>query len=251
LGHNVGGLEYEKKIRNCVKQVNLNNVKLLSDNGGFNCNDVDLQLLINGKNTNFEVKCKDAQMGESSYSYLQNRSPKFVPTTEKADPDISDIIISELKNMEGSILELFDYLKQQEPVHYHCPIDGLPLRVTKRAWTRAISDKKILPINARIQFDERIIEHHYNTRNVFYIQIEDLGLFYLKENPLNLPIPRLQGNVLIEVRLKRGGSSLLKSIGENAATVVLRASGRLKFKGKSEYSLDCPEKISKLFSEVS
>ena len=58
-------------------------------------------------------------------------------------------------------------------------------------------------ITQRVQLDEKIIEELYNSKGVYYIQIKGKGLYYMGENPLNLPIPKLEGDVTLTLRIAR------------------------------------------------
>ena len=69
------------------------------------------------------------------------------------------------------------------------------------------------------------------------MQIGGAGLFYLDQNPANLPVPKLDGQIEIELRAGRSGSTLNAS-GVRRVSGLLRAQARLKFKGKSPVSLD-------------
>ena len=90
-------------------------------------------------------------------------------------------------------------------------------------------------------------------KKCYYIQIGGAGLFYLKSNPLNLPIPQLTIPMAIELRLGRAGSKPDKQLGVDVASGNIRAQGRLdsKSKIKSPYSLDKSGDFLKLFGNVS
>ena len=77
------------------------------------------------------------------------------------------------------------------------------------------------------------------------MQIGGAGLFYLDENPANLPVPKLEGEIDIELRAGRSGSTL-NAAGVRRVSGLLRAQARLKFKGESPISLDSPSGIAKL-----
>ena len=67
-------------------------------------------------------------------------------------------------------------------------------------------------------------------------------MFYLSENPANLPIPKLEGQIDIEIRAGRSGSKKNAS-GVAVVSGLLRAQGRLRFQGQSPYTLDDPESV--------
>ncbi len=77
------------------------------------------------------------------------------------------------------------------------------------------------------------------------------GLFYLKRNPLNLPVPQLSSKFNVELRLGRSGSSYVAAVKTNVASGSIRAQGRLDGKVSSPYSLDKTNDFTKLFGALS
>ena len=71
---------------------------------------------------------------------------------------------------------------------------------------------------------------------------------------LNLPIPELQGEINIEMRIRyAGGKSTYKDDKGNIYDIRnggLALIGRLKTKGKSDYTLDDPESIRQMFASI-
>ena len=74
------------------------------------------------------------------------------------------------------------------------------------------------------------------------MQIGGAGLFYLDENPANLPITKLQGDIDVELRAGRSGSTL-NAAGQRRVSGLLRVQGRLKFDGKSPIDLEHPHTL--------
>lgn len=70
----------------------------------------------------------------------------------------------------------------------------------------------------------------------------------MNDNPLDLPIPELSGDVNFEIRLRRSGSKLNKSTNTHTASVVLAIQNRLQSKQFSPYTLDCIDSVNKLFT---
>ena len=68
-------------------------------------------------------------------------------------------------------------------------------------------------------------------------------------NIYRLPVPRLQGEIQIEVRLGFSGSKVKFPDGTDARTAGLRFIGRLRTKGSSDHTIDTIEGIQKLFLE--
>ena len=77
------------------------------------------------------------------------------------------------------------------------------------------------------------------------------GLFYLKRNPLNLPVPQLSSKFNVELRLGRSGSSYVAAVKTNVASGSIRAQGRLNGRVSSPYSLDKTNDFTKLFGALS
>ena len=102
-------------------------------------------------------------------------------------------------------------------------------------------------INTKVITDTSFIEKHYNKKGVYYIQIGGAGLFYLGKNPLKLPVPRLEGEIQVEIRLAYSGTKGTFPDGTETRTAGLRFQGRLRTKGKSPHSIDTVKGIEKLF----
>jgi hypothetical protein len=61
-------------------------------------------------------------------------------------------------------------------------------------------------ITQRTILSESVIEELYNSKGTFYIQIKGKGLHYIGSNPLNLPVPKLQGDVTVTLRIARSAT---------------------------------------------
>ena len=83
-----------------------------------------------------------------------------------------------------------------------------------------------LPINTRALWD------YYATKKTYYIQVGGYGLYYMKENPANLPVPQFNPKLRIRIRVKRGGS---RPIDNYRFTTALQVVTKPK---KSPYDLD-------------
>jgi hypothetical protein len=180
-----------------------------------------------------EVKKDDgAQMGGTSARYIDG---EFAMAGDAVDSDTQEMIIAALDSRREAIESFLGRVGAEQ----------FPLSCPKNVWTEAKTEGLLKPINAKIRKHTDFIVDHYNKKGINYIQIGGAGLFYLGENPANLPIPKLEGEIDIELRAGRSGSKV------NAQGVAmvgggLRAQGRLKFKGSSPYTLDDPESIKGL-----
>ena len=255
----VGGLEYEAKVRkavsNTLKNQDFKNIKLLPDlAGGFASNVVDMYMTINNKKIGFEIKMdKNAQMGGSSLKFDGKSWTLAEKGAANIEADTQELLIKAAEEKVKEYKKLINHLKTYEPKKLHSGINQIPFRVTKPAWEQAVAAGMLKPTNAAVKFDTTFIHNWYAGKNCYYMQIGKLGLFYLKKNPLNLPIPQLKGEIEIALRLVRGGASMLKTgefKGENVSTVNLRAQGKLKLKGSSPYSLDNINDCNTIFNHI-
>ncbi len=99
-----------------------------------------------------------------------------------------------------------------------------------------------------VKKNTKFIIDHYKDKGIHYMQIGGAGLFYLDQNPANLPVPKLDGEIEIELRAGRSGSSL-NADGTRRVSGLLRAQARLKFKGWSPITLDSQIGIEKIKGE--
>lgn len=253
-----GGLAYEGKVRTAVStalkkmKVARSDLYLKPDEaGGFDSTVVDMYLSLKGKEVPIEIKMdKNAQMGGSSLKFDGRKWTLAEKGLKNIDPDTQQLLIAAAEDKVGEYKKLMTHLKTYEPKALHRNITQIPFRCTKPAWEKAVAAGKLKPTNTTVKFNTRFIHDWYAGKGCYYIQIGKLGLFYLKKNPLNLPIPQLSGEIEIYLRLVRGGASMLKTgefKGENVSTVNLRAQGKLKLKGRSNLSLDNPADCEKIF----
>lgn len=217
--------------------------------GCFNAHEPDLKLIVGGTPFNFEIKGKRAQMGESSFR-LNPDTDRFDPTKPEFDPEVSDLIDRDaLQPLRPGFERAIDFIRTVGPTEYHKDIQNFPISVTKDAWGKARSKNLVQGLYKNISYNCSLIEQHYNRKfgGTYYIQIQKRGLFYMGDNPLDLPVPRLEGDINIEVRLKRSGSRIHQQLGEKVTFVSIVAVGRLKSSIISPHSLDRPESIKTLF----
>ena len=244
----VGGLKYEADVRKAVKsalaKIKNPDLKLKPDlSGGFDSTVVDMYMDLQGKEIGIEIKMdKNAQMGGSSVKFDGRNWTLAEKGKKNIDADTQELLIKAGQAKVRDYKNLMAHLKTYDPKKLHQQINQIPFRCTKPAWEQAVAKGKLKPTNTTVKFNTKFIHDWYAGKNCYYIQIGKLGLFYLKKNPLNLPVPQLSGEIEIYMRLVRGGASMLKTgefKGENVSTVNLRAQGNLKLKGvKSPYSLD-------------
>lgn len=200
----------------------------ITEGAGASAADADADMVINGQRYLVEVKAdRHAQMGGTSVRYTADG---FEAVKDLGEAE--DAVLQALESRRAALAELAAALN----------VDGFPARVTKAAWTEARQQGLLKPVNAVVRQTAEFISHHYASKGVHYIQIGGLGLFYMGENPADLPVPPLEGLVHVEIRAARSGAKP-NAQGVPVAAGSLRVQGRLQFDGLSPYTLDDPESI--------
>ena len=253
----LGGLEYEQKVRSSVEKASkLNkNIELLPDaTAGFNANEVDLKVKINRVLYNIEIKSSPYdQMGGTSVQYSVYPSVKRNPVLKSGKPtldyDTYSLIDKALEGSEKDVANFIEFFKTQAPIKLHEKVVGFPMSVSKDAWELATSKGLLKPLNKKVKLDTTFIANHYKKKNCFYIQIGGAGFFYLSSNPLQLPIPKLTGEIDVEIRAARSGSSMNATYKMPTVGGGIRAQARLKTQAKSDYTLDNPDHVLTLFGK--
>ena len=255
-----GGLEYVAKVRsalsNALKDKALSGrISLKPDTaGGFASNVVDMYLIIDGKERAFEIKMdRNAQMGGPSVKI--NKGGQLYSFSEAGgalEDDVKQMIIEAVKEKETAIRFWISEMKKMEPIKLHAKSGDyeVPFQTTKEAWTILQARGLLKPINSKVVYNTKYLHDWYAKKKCYYMQIGGMGLYYLKENPLNLPVPQLNAEVEIVVRLTRAGSGGTK-VYPSQRNSQIRAIAGLKAKGsKSPYSLDNVNDVKKLFKEL-
>lgn len=244
------GLDYELKIYKAIQQSGVDFFKPGSKPAaGFsNVGSGDIEGKLNGKSFNIEVKLSaDDQMGGGSFNYNM-RTKKFI-AAKPMDPADEELLLSAVQQKTSALDAYIEAARKLEPVQYHKDIDGIPIKVSKAGRDILKSKGLLKDINTKVITSAAFIEKHYNKKNVYYIQIGGAGLFYLGKNPFNLPIPRLKGEIQVEIRLAYSGTKGSFPDGTETRTAGLRFQGRLRTKGKSPHTIDTVDGIQKLFLE--
>jgi hypothetical protein len=242
------GLDYEMKIYNAIKK---SSVSFFTPGAkpaaGFsNVGAGDIEGTLNGKSFNIEVKLSaDDQMGGGSFNY-DLRTKTFTPA-KQMDPADEELLLSAVKQKTQALDNYILAAQELEPTKYHKDIKGIPIKVAKSARDELKARGLLKDINTKVITDASFIEKHYNKKGVYYIQIGGAGLFYLGRNPFNLPIPRLKGEIQVEIRLAYSGTKGAFPDGTETRTAGLRFQGRLRTKGRSPHTIDTVAGIEKLF----
>lgn len=259
-GVGTGGLVYEGKVRKAVtaairdKDLKSRVVLKPDDSGGFSSHVVDMYVEFDGKEHAFEIKMnKDAQMGGPSVKINKgNTLYSFSAAGDSLEQDVRDMIVDAVKQKEQPIRNWIKEMKKLEPKDLHAQQGDyeVPFKTTKEAWAILQGKGLLKPINSKVIYDTRYLHDWYAKKKCYYMQIGGMGLYYLKENPLNLPIPQLKATVEIVIRLTRAGSGGTKAYPTQRNSQI-RAIANLKAKGqKSNYSLDKVSDVKKLFKDI-
>jgi hypothetical protein len=242
------GLDYETKIYDAILNADLD---FLSPgdkpSAGFSSQGTgDIEAKLKDKDFNIEVKMSpNDQMGGGSFTY-SFKTKKFTPA-KPIDPSDEELLLSAIEPQRKAIDEYILAARKLEPVEYHKNIDGIPIKVSKKGRDELKAKGLLKNINTKVITDASFIAKHYNKKGVYYIQIGGAGLFYMGKNILSLPVPSLNGEIQVEIRLAYGGGKGKFPDGTETRTAGLRFQGRLITKGKSPHTIDSIEGIQKLF----
>jgi len=254
---NTGGLDYENKVKTAIRKVERQIPDFYLMRGASGGNDrqaADVILSVKRKPVGIEVKkTRTAQMGGEAYFQYSTRNGKFSFIDNKGKDQIDvptqEMINDALNAKSQDVNRFLDYIRNFAPTEYHRQTaQGLPLTCTKEAWDSARDKGFLQRMNSYIGFNVDFIAKHYAVKGTNYIQIGGAGLFYLKDNPLDLPVPKLTGDIDIEVRVAHHGGRPIRG-GLNITVVdgTVRAQARLKTKNVSPFTLDNPEHVMALF----
>ena len=223
MSNNQLGFMYENTVIESLRQAGLAGEIL--EGAGASATGADADFVVGGETYLLEVKKDaDAQMGGTSVRYDNGQ---FEIVSDNVDENTTALIVTALSSKVTHIERLLAAIGGEK----------FPTTCDKHTWTVAKEKGLLKPINVKIKKNTQFIIDHYKDKGINYIQIGGAGLFYLDKNPANLPIPKLDGEIDIELRAGRSGSTL-NAAGVRRVSGLLRAQARLKFKGKSPVSLD-------------
>lgn len=236
------GLAYETTVLRAIKRAKMQgNIK---QGAGYDNISADADISIDGKIFNVEVKLdKNAQMGGSSVRF-DSKGVNLVKPMEKGT---NDVLIAAVSAKAEELNNLVGYLTKQRPTSVNQKVQGFPLACTEDAWTRAVN--KGLLVNTVVKYTTDFIAKHYAKKGIYYIQLGGAGLFYMAGNPANLPVPKLKGDINIEIRSARSGAKALPS-GLKVIGGGIRVQARLKTKGISPYTADSSASLGAMMDEM-
>ena len=251
-----GGVNYEAAVAKAISQAAKKfkgHVKIKDDNltsAGYSNVGVDLEVEVAGKNFAIEIKQnKDAQMGSTSVRYNLETDEIYLVHPDDVDEEAQQLFIDTTISKKNDFIKFIKRVKQLTPQPYKQKIktNVVPFGpLWTEAWRQAQKEGLLKQLNGKIRFDNTdFIAKRYNRKGVYYIQIGGAGLFYLLSNPLKLPVPKFEGEIDIELRLKLGGSG-----GTPKASPTYSVSGRLKTTIESPLSLDNPADVATVFQTI-
>jgi hypothetical protein len=234
---------YEKDVLSAIKDAGAQgNIKRVT---GSNKVMPDADIKINGLIYQVEVKMDDhAQMGGGSVGWSPDRG--FFPT---GTGDVEDIVdrLNIDKKLGDDIVAFIELVNDK--LGGKQTVSGFPLTVPKTTWVALVKADLVKPLNRTFEYDVSFIFNHYAKKGTNYIQIGGKGLFYMADNPGNLPVPQLSGHMQLEFRPGPAGSKL-NAAGEKRKQVSLRVQARLKVSAVSPYTLDQPDSVKELIDVV-
>jgi hypothetical protein len=234
MSNNELGFAYENEVIEALKIAGI--AGNITEGAGASATGADADFVVGGKRYLLEVKKDaDAQMGGTSVRY---KDGEFEIVSDSVNDSTSNLIVSALAPKISHIERLLAAIGGEK----------FPTTCEKYTWTQAKQKGLLKPINAKVKRNTQFIIDHYKDKGIHYMQIGGAGLFYLDQNPANLPVPKLEGEIEIELRAGRSGSSL-NADGTRRVSGLLRAQARLKFKGSSPISLDSQIGIDKIKGE--
>jgi hypothetical protein len=197
----------------------------------------DVQIQIPGLDPAFvEVKLNlKAGMGEGSanYSPEQGKFSIVVPRDKPPmEPEFAEFVLQELYGNEQNIKEFalairdwrrkasykWDSTRGGDPSLF-----AFPFSTTYEAYANAVKAglyrkaSEWPKAGGGVMLPDFFIHKLYARKDTFYIQVGGKGLYYLAENPLNLPVPQFPSKAALIYRPKPSGSKKLPPTPEQAA----------------------------------
>lgn len=198
---------------------------------------IDLPLLFYGAPLSVELKKKGAQMSGTS-AYYDRATSTFTGLAKHMSD--ADLIVAAAQAKSAALDAYLDAALALEPTS--TTLRGVPFTLLKT--TRTALKARGLQAATASEFVHPIsfLREFHNKKGVYYIQIEDVGFFWLGQNPFQFPIPELEGSFKLECRIGFAGSA-----GRDSVTAGYRIQGRLHTSNTSPWSLDKSEHCAHLF----
>ena len=199
----------------------------------------DFAFELNGFEFLGESKLDNAQYSSVNGTYDFNTGD-FKFTYDKYSPELQSVMDNIVKKSKPKLNAWAKDIKKQG-----VDLTTSSKKIPKTAWMQAQKAGLQKATTTKEAVSADVIAELYNKKQppVYYINIQGQGLFYMGENPLNLPVPKLEGTVDMVFRFKRSGTDANGNITPTLAFVP----ANIKVTGeKSNFNLDSPKSFEKL-----
>ena len=199
----------------------------------------DFAFELNGFEFLGESKLDNAQYSSVNGTYDFNTG-NFKFTYDKYSPELQSVMDNIVKKSKPKLNAWAKDIKKQG-----VDLTTSSKKIPKTAWMQAQKAGLQKATTTKETVSADVIAELYNKKQppVYYINIQGQGLFYMGENPLNLPVPKLEGTVDMVFRFKRSGTDANGNITPTLAFVP----ANIKVTGeKSNFNLDSPKSFEKL-----
>ena len=199
----------------------------------------DFAFELNGFEFLGESKLDNAQYSSVNGTYDFNTG-NFKFTYDKYSPELQSVMDNIVKKSKPKLTSWAKDIKKQG-----VDLTTSSKKIPKTAWMQAQKAGLQKATTTKETVSADVISELYNKKQppVYYINIQGQGLFYMGENPLNLPVPKLEGTVDMVFRFKRSGTDANGNITPTLAFVP----ANIKVTGeKSNFNLDSPKSFEKL-----
>jgi len=199
----------------------------------------DFAFELNGFEFLGESKLDNAQYSSVNGTYDFNTG-NFKFTYDKYSPELQSVMDNIVKKSKPKLTAWAKDIKKQG-----VDLTTSSKKIPKTAWMQAQKAGLQKATTTKETVSADVISELYNKKQppVYYINIQGQGLFYMGENPLNLPVPKLEGTVDMVFRFKRSGTDANGNITPTLAFVP----ANIKVTGdKSNFNLDSPKSFEKL-----
>ena len=196
------GIAYERVIYDNAAKVKNPSFKtkgVQTEVGGA----ADFQGEIAGKDFDVEVKLENPQYSSVNGTYdfvkgVYNYSAKSISAVGTEFKTELDGLVKKAK------IPLKKYYEKAKELGVDLKTSGtaMPLSIFNELKSLGLQNN----ITQRTVLSESVIEELYNSKGTFYMQIKGKGLHYIGSNPLNLPVPKLEGDVTVTLRIARSAT---------------------------------------------
>jgi len=199
----------------------------------------DFAFELNGFEFLGESKLDNAQYSSVNGTYDFNTG-NFKFTYDKYSPELQSVMDNIVKKSKPKLTAWAKDIKKQG-----VNLTTSSKKIPKTAWMQAQKAGLQKAITTKETVSADVISELYNKKQppVYYINIQGQGLFYMGENPLNLPVPKLEGTVDMVFRFKRSGTDANGNITPTLAFVPANIKVTVD---KSNFNLDSPKSFEKL-----